>query len=165
MRSSHYGHYGQRLTSVEFQLHHLQYDLALRAYTAWSSHMDNGSTVPDLTYGHFHVGTHQPVSTTLVVYMIHMTEWRIKLRGRTLSGVQSVGHVGFKRLWVSRVERVRRGWTPNASSVGSRVEPAQGLAQLAWIWLTVASVVIQSDSGWTSTQFTICFHLTESHFS
>ncbi len=48
--------------------------------------------------------------------------------------------------------------------LGLAPSPCGFLTQPAWVWLMVASVVIQTDSDWTSTQFTICFHLTESHF-
>lgn len=64
----------------------------------------------------------------LIVYLIHMTEWRIKLRGKILNGVRSVGHVSFKQIWVSQVERVEgavHGQTLSACSVGSRIETAR----------------------------------------
>lgn len=108
----------------------------------------------------------------LMVNVIHMTKWRIRLRAKILNGVRCVSHVSFNRIWVSQVERVKHGWTLNACSVRSRDEPTRVLTQSrsqftaapARIWLIVASLVIQTDSDWTSTQFIICFHLTESHF-
>lgn len=87
-----------------------------------------------------------------MVYVIHMTEWRIRLRAKILNGVRSSGHVSFNRLWVSQVEGVMHGWTLNACSVRSLIEPVRVLTQRssrftaapAWIWLIVASVVIQT---------------------
>lgn len=109
-----------------------------------------------------------------MVYVIHMTEWRIRLRAKILNGVRSVAHVSFNRIWVSQVERVMRG--PDSQclfgSISRRAHAgvltqSQSQFTAAPAWILARSrfrPVIQTDSDWMSTQFIICSRLIESHF-
>lgn len=140
------------------------------SYTALSSHMDGSATLLDYLFTlhkHFCVSTHQLKSTTVLVCL---TEWRISLWAKILHGVWSIVHVSSSRNW---------GW------VGVRAWCMAGFSILAWFDLSSSThrFLTQSkpqfsqstklvltrgwlcgDSGWTSTQFIICFHLTLSHF-
>lgn len=100
-----------------------------------------------------------------MLYVIHMTEWRIRLRAKTLRGVRSVARVSFDRSWGSQDERAMRARALDACSVRSRDEPVgrDSPQRPLGFGSQLLSVVIRTDSDWTSTQFVICSHLTASH--
>lgn len=125
--------YRQHLTSAVFHLHHLQYGInALYTHSAWSLHMNDGSTVLDLTFILWALTcqhTSAGVNCAHGVRDSHDKSGELGSERRfSMGSAAPLTSASIESGWVRL-----RGWcvarTLNACSVRSRDEPAWVLTQ------------------------------------